>query len=383
MTGYRWVVLAAGIAAQAANSATIFAFPVLAPEIRRAYGLTLEEVGLMLALAGGSGVVTLLAWGVLTDRIGERAVIGIGLGASAAALAACAARPPFAFLTLLVAGAGMAGASVAAASGRAVMGWFDARERGLALGIRQTAVPLGGAVAAVAVPPLLAAAGLAWTFAALAALCVATALVGVVVVREPPLDEEPVGDVARPLRDRRVWRLSIGSTFYVCVQIAFLSFLVLYLHDERGLSVSAAGAALAVVHAGGAVLRIVLGRLSDRLGARVAPLRLVGVVLAAAVAAAALLMSTPNWALVPALVVAGALSMSWNGLSFTAAAELAGRERSGASIGFQQTVLSLTAAVVPPMFAVLVEALSWNAAYGVAAFAPLAGWALLRPLRRH
>ena len=380
MTGYRWVVLAAGIAAQAANSATIFAFPVLAPEIRRAYGLTLEEIGVMLALAGGSGVVTLLAWGVLTDRIGERAVIGIGLGVSAAALAACAARPPFALLALLVAGAGMAGASVAAASGRAVMGWFDVRERGLALGIRQTAVPLGGAVAAVAVPPLLAAAGLAGTFAALAALCVATAVVGVVAVREPPIDEEVAGEVARPLRDRRVWRLSIGSTFYVCVQIAFLSFLVLYLHDERGLSVSAAGAALAVVHAGGAVLRIVLGRLSDRLGARVAPLRAVGVVLAAAVAAAALLMSAPNWALVPALVVAGALSMSWNGLSFTAAAELVGRARSGAALGIQQTALALGCLVAPIGFAFVVDASSWQLAFGLFAVLPLIGWRVLAPL---
>ena len=32
--------------------------------------------------------------------------------------------------------------------------------------------------------------------------------------------------------------------------------------------------------------------------------------------------------------------MSWNGLSFTAAAELAGGTRSGAAIGFQQSVLA-------------------------------------------
>ncbi|MEX1357581.1 MAG: hypothetical protein WD981_03055, partial [Gaiellaceae bacterium] len=75
-----------------------------------------------------------------------------------------------------------------------------------------------------------------------------------------------------------------------------------------------------------------------------------------------------------AFLVAGGLSMAWNGLSFTAAAELAGEARSGAAIGFQQTVLSVIGAGVPPGFAVLVEATSWRTAFAVAAAVPLAGW---------
>jgi sugar phosphate permease len=55
--------------------------------------------------------------------------------------------------------AGAAGASVNAASGRAVMSWFAPAQRGFALGIRQTAVPLGGAAAALFLPPAAAAGG--------------------------------------------------------------------------------------------------------------------------------------------------------------------------------------------------------------------------------
>ena len=43
--------------------------------------------------------------------------------------------------------------------------------------------------------------------------------------------------------------------------------------------------------------------------------------------------------------------MSWNGLSFTAAAEAAGPRRSGAAIGFQQTVLGVGGIVIPIAFA--------------------------------
>ena len=67
------------------------------------------------------------------------------------------------------------GAGVNAASGRAVMAWFGADERGLALGIRQMAVPLGGAVAALALPALTSHISLHAAFDGLAFACLAAA----------------------------------------------------------------------------------------------------------------------------------------------------------------------------------------------------------------
>ena len=72
--------------------------------------------------------------------------------------------------------------------------------------------------------------------------------------------------------------------------------------------------------------------------------------------------------------------MSWNGLSFTAAAEAAGRRRSGAAIGLQQTWLSAGSIVAPIAFAAIVHAWSWRVGFAVAAGSPLAGYALLSPL---
>jgi fucose permease len=199
-------------------------------------------------------------------------------------------------------------------------------------------------------------------------------------LREPPVEEEHVDELGRPLRDARLWRLSVGSTFYVMVQIAITSFLVLYLHEERGVSLAAAGAAAASVHVVGFVGRIVLGHVSDRIGSRIALLRALGLSMTAATAAAALLLSVPLELVVPLLVLAGGLSMCWNGLSFTAVAELAGRRRSGAALGVQQTMLSLGCAVMPVVFAFVVDAASWRAAFALLAVLPLVGWRVLGPL---
>ena len=372
-------MLAAGTAAQTSFSAVTIGLPVLAPALRDAYDLSLFRVGIVLDSVWIGTMLTLLPWGVLADRLGERLVLAIGLGGCGAALIAAAQAGSFAQLFVLLALAGAAGASVNSASGRAVMQWFPASERGFALGVRQTAIPLGGLVAAVALPVL----GVHSGFLFLAALCFAGAIFGAAVIRE----REAAADVLEPrglrttLRDSRLWWLCGGSSLYVAAQIAVTGFVVLFLHDERGFSPGEAAAVLAGIQVLATVLRIAAGRWSDLLGSRIVPLRRVGLASSVTLALAAAVLEAPAVVLVPAFILAGGLAMSWNGLSFTAAAELAGRGRSGAAIGMQQTALSAAGAVVPPAFAALVAATSWRAGFALAAVFPLVGVQLLRPLR--
>ncbi|HEX5468978.1 MAG TPA: MFS transporter [Gaiellaceae bacterium] len=379
MNRYRWTILALGTGAQTSYSAVFLGVPVLAPAIQQEYDLGLTEVGLALAAANGGSVATLLAWGLLADRVGERIVLATGLVACGGGLLVAAFAPSFGVLVAALAAAGAAGASVNAASGRAVMSWFPPAERGFALGIRQAALPTGGLIAALALPHIEAAGGVRAGLATLAAGCLVAAIAGAVGLREAPAEKE-LHDLAHPVRDPRMWRLSIGSALVLAAQISILSFLILFLHQERGLGTAAAAGVFAIIQLLGAVLRVASGRWSDRLQARIAPLRQLALGLAVTLAAAAALLSAPLPVLLPVFIVAGAFSLSWNGLSFTAAAELAGRARAGAALGFQQTALAITSAAAPPAFAAVVEAGSWSLAYGLAAAMPVAGIAVLRQL---
>ena len=355
--------------------------PAIAPALRTEYGLDLPGLGLLLA-AGGLGLtVALLPWGLVTDRIGERRALGLGLGLSGAFIGLAAFADGAVAAGALFAASGAAGASVQSASGRAVMQWFSPAERGLAFGIRQTAIPLGGVVGALTLPALADAGGVDLAFAFLGAFCVATALVGVLVVRELPSDGVQPQDVPWTLRDVRLWLLSGGSSLYVAAQIALFTFLVLFLHDERGYSTKGAAAVFAVAHVLAIASRIGAGRWSDVVRSRIGPLRVIGLATFVTLAASALLLDARTAVVVPLLVAATALSASWNGLSFVAAAELAGTGRSGAAIGFQQTALAVTCVVMPPLFASLVDASSWRSAFLLFALFPLAGWAMLAPLR--
>jgi MFS family permease len=362
--------------AQSSFSAIGIGLPALSPAIRAHYGLTLAEVGIVLAAEWVGALLTLLPWGLAADRFGERVVLGAGLGGCAAFLAAAAYAPSFGWLVAFLALAGAAGASVSSASGRAVMHWFRPSQRGLALGIRQTAIPAGGLLAALVLPHLGVESGLLF----LAGFCLLAGILGVLTVREPHETQLPQEAVEWTLRDRKLWELSAGSGLYLVTQVAIIGFVVLFLHDERHVSAAAAAGVLAAIQVGAAVLRIGAGHWSDVLGSRAVPLRRLGVFTALATAAVAALTGASLWILVPAFVVAGGFSMSWNGLSFTAAAELAGGRRSGAAIGFQQSVLSGVGAAAPVIFGALVAATSWRAGFALAAVCPLAGLLLLRRL---
>jgi sugar phosphate permease len=307
-------------------------------------------------------------------------VLGTGLLGASLALTVAAFAPSLAVLVAAIVVASALGGGVNAASGRAVLGWFEERQRGFALGIRQTAVPLGGTLAALVLPPIAGAWGVRGGLVALALGCFVTALAGLVGLREAPAAEEELHDLVHPLKDERVWRLSIGSGLILGAQACILGFAVLFLHGERGLSTAEAGVVLAATQLVGGTLRIAAGRWSDHVRARLRPLRQLATALAVSLVVTAILTNAPLALLLPALAIAGALSLSWNGLSFTATAELAGRARSGAALGFQQTALSVASTAAPPVFAAIVDAGSWSLGFGLAALFPLAGLAVMRGL---
>ena len=234
-------------------------------------------------------------------------------------------------------------------------------------------------MAALALPAVNDAGGLKAAFGFLGAVCIVSAVVAVVAVREAarPEIELEAEDVEWTLRDRRLWLLSAGSSLYLFAQIALTSFFVLFLHDEHGLSAGEAAVALAVMQIGAVITRISAGRISDSLRARIRPLRWIGLASSVGVLLTAVLTNAPVAIVVPVMVVAGAVSMAWNGLSVTAAAELAGIRRSGAAIGFQQTTLSVTGVFVPAAFAYAVDSTSWEAGFALASVGPFVGWYLL------
>ncbi len=299
----RWSVLAIGMAGLVAACAFQYGLPYLVPAFR-ADGLSLAEAGFLISAPVFGVLCSLVAWGALADRLGERWVLAAGLtGATVALLAASRVHATAALAGLLFV-AGASAACVQVASGRLILGWFPARERGLAMGLRQTGQPLGVGLAALVLPGL-GGHDLSWALLFLAGCCGLAAVLIAVGVRDPA--REPLTAAARsasPYATSYLWRIHLASALLVVPQFAVAGFAFDYLVNGRHWSTAAAGPLLALAQVGGASIRLAVGWWSDRAGSRLRPMRIMswttGVVLLVLATGAA----TGSALAVPALVVA-------------------------------------------------------------------------------
>lgn len=371
----RWAVLAAGMLAMAAGCTFQYGLAYLLPAFL-AEGMTLGEAGLLASAPLAGLLLTLVAWGAAADRWGERWILVAGLAAAGLVLVAAARMHGTAALGWCLLAAGAAGASVHASSGRLILGWFDARERGLAMGMRQTAQPLGIAVAALTLPPL-AASGRANALLFLGGFCLAAAVLAAVVIRDPRRPPEPAGTRGgSPYRTSAIWRIHGASALLIVPQFTISTFALVFLVEGRGWHPAAAGQLLAAAQVGGAAARLVAGWWSDRAGTRLRPMRRLAGAIALASAALAAASAADAAVSVAAVIAAVVLSASPNGLAFTAIAERSG-DWAGRALGIQNTVQNAVAAATPPAMAVLIAHGGYSPAFAAAAVFPLAAMAVI------
>src|SRR5215475_1679698 len=164
----------------------------LIPTLHAERGLDLAQAGLLSSMPSFGMVATLIAWGYLVDRVGERIVLALGSALKAAAAFAGASVSSLVAVGAFLLLGGMAAASSNSASGRLVVGWFPPNQRGLVMGIRQTAQPLGVGLGALVIPQLAESHGVSVALLFPAIVCAASAVVCAVAVKDPP--RPPRGD---------------------------------------------------------------------------------------------------------------------------------------------------------------------------------------------
>lgn len=374
-TALRWSMLAIALAATTSANVFINGVAFLIPTLQSERGLNLASAGLLSSMAGFGLVVTLIAWGYVVDRIGERFVLAVGSALIAAATVGAAAVESLWAVGVFLFLGGMAAASSNSASGRLVVGWFPPNQRGLVMGIRQAATPLGVALGALVIPRIAENYGVSAALLFPAAVCGISAVVCAVAVVDPPRPPraEATHEVlANPYRESGLlWRIHAVSVLLVVPQAVLWTFTLVWLMTERGWSAQSAGAMVTVAQVLGAGGRVAAGRWSDLLGSRLRPIR--AIALAAAVTMG--LFALTDWLDSPTsvalMVVAAVITVSDNGLAFTAIAEIAGPFWSGRALGTQNTSQHLASAVAAPLFGGLIGMVGYSAAFAVCALFPL------------
>lgn len=362
-------------------------FPVIGPELTAAAGVSPEKIGLLSGLTAAGSMWFLAGGSLPLTYFGPVRLLQMGaLVGSLGVLASVTAWWPLLLVAAFVIGAGY-GPSPPAGSEILTRNAPKGR-RSLIMSIKQSGVPLGGALAGLIVPPVAAFAG--WRMG----LVVAAALPLLAVLAVQPwrarLDAQR--DVSRPptaanllslanltapfsvIRGNRAMLMVAAAGFcFACVQGCLLTFFVTQLTMEIGYSLAIAGAAFSAMQFSGTFARVLMGWIADRIGGARAL-----IALACASSVMVFLVSTiapgwPLWTVTLLGLAVGTTSTSWNGVYLAEIARLAPEGRIGdATAG--STILTFGGYLVAPI--VFSLAVPIVGRYGTC-FVALAGIALL------
>lgn len=338
----------------------------LSPSLVQGFDLTRLEVAFLVPSIYLGGLLFSMPAGRLVDRLGVRPTLLGGLALGALGLLAGALSPDFLVFLAFLFLAGTGWSVVNPALGKAIMDLFPVRERGMAMGIKQMGLTVGGVVSALVLPPIALALG--WR-AAIVTCGLVVALPAVVSWRilgalgaqalpaaVPSTQPAPAPRPAWARRPPVVVFFSSGLVLGM-VQAAVLSYLPLYTIQALGFDTIGAGLLVAASQAGGAVSRLALGAASDRwLAAR----RSAWLAVTGAVGAGIFVLyglwpvSTPLAAGVLAFA-AGIGAYGWVGIFFVIGAEIGGPRQAGllSGVAFASIVAGLL--VGPSVFGLLLE----------------------------
>lgn len=374
-SGARWSIMAISLGVTASSFLFINGVAFLIPSLQGRRGIPLTEAGLLASMPSWGMVVTLVLWGYVLDRVGERFVLMVGSALTAAAAYAAASAHSLLMVGVFLFMGGMAAASCNAAGGRLVSAWFPPHQRGLAMGIRQTAQPVGIALGALIIPEL-AESGPQRGLMFLAVLCTVATVASAIGIVDPPRKPRKtvaVAELASPYRGSfALWRIHAVAGLLMVPQTVTATFVLVWLMDHHGWSAAAAGGLITFSQLLGALGRIAVGRWSDRVGSRMRPVRIIAIAAAAALFLLALTDGNASGYDVLLMVAVSVLALLDNGLEATAITELAGPYWSGRALGVQNTTQRLVAAAGPPVFGALIMAAQYPAAWALCALFPLA-----------
>lgn len=252
----RWWIVAVLFASTLIDYVSRQTFSVLSPLISQQMHLTHDDLGKIIAAFQIAYALTWFVGGGILDVIGAR----IGLAAAVIWWSAFNLLTGFArnvsdliacrFMLGVGEGFNWPGAS------KVVAEWFPAHERSLAVAIFDSGSSVGGALTAIAIPPIALAFGMRWAF-------VVSSLLGVVwllfwwraypsrrKVIPPQVQASESGDDALPTRrkrwnwrqwsnlakDRNTWGIFLGRSFTESTWWFYVFWLPQYLSDARGFS---------------------------------------------------------------------------------------------------------------------------------------------------
>ena len=363
---YRWVILGVLWITYIVVFLNRLSVGPLAPFFKDDLSITSTKVGLVMSAASLGYMLTIFPIGWVVDRIGARWPLAIGEMIAGTCMIALFFVTSYIWLLILMFATGFGCGFLLPSTSQGVIAWFPLRERATVMGLKQTAVNIGGIITAATLPTVALTLGWRYGFLFLGILAIVIGFTAFILYKEPPIassnpDASVAGDMAVPLleilRSREIWLLAFCGLCLGWVEMALIAHLVLYLKEVLLFGVVSAGGLLAITEAAGALARPGSGFLSDRVfgGSRKQVFLLIAATASIMCFILALFGPSLSWALYPVLLMLGMGGIGFGGIHLTLMSEFGGRRGAGKAVGLGGMITLAGCSLGPFFFGYIVD----------------------------
>jgi MFS family permease len=367
------IVLIATLSVQALVSMCLLTLPVVGPEVAKDIGLTPAYLGVYIATAYIAAMTASLMSGGAVKRFGAIRCSQAGLLFCAVGLGLSAMTSVWA-VALGAVFIGFGYGPITPASSHLLAISTPPERMSFVFSLKQTGVPLGGALAGVVVPGLshLISWQLAFLLVALVSLLCAIAIqplcANLDADRDPARKIAFINSLSGPLklvfRQRSLTVLAGVSFLFSISQLSLTTYMVTFLYEDLGFSLVTAGAMLAAAQAAGVGGRLVWGYLADRYLGSIRMLAVLAAIIIGAAVVTPFLGSVGSDALIWVILATfGASAIGWNGVYLAEVARQAPKGQAGLATAGTLSMTFLGVVVGPPLFGVIASTFH---SYGIA-----------------
>ena len=364
---YKWVMLIVATIAQTTATLITYGVGVFALFWKEEYALTNTESGLLVSVVNVGPLFCMLFVGRLLDQYNEKILISISsflLGSSLLLTNIVSGFNGLLFVLLLI---GMFYSVSQPGGSKVILKWFRKENRGLAMGIRQAGIPIGGALAGVLIPFLTVQYNMTYAINSIACICIIGGVLFFVFYKEPYVQEEARKghnnisfwmELKVVICKKELYPIYITGICMISLQMVLVGHFMKFLAGEQSITSIVAGTVFSVMFFSGMIGRIALATISDVLykGNRRIPLF---IAVCASIGLILLLVMNIHTIMSGVLYSVSALlgffSIGWFSLFIAEVAELASEESVGITVGLALTLNQIAIIVAPVLFGYIVD----------------------------
>ncbi|SFD04347.1 Sugar phosphate permease [Bacillus sp. 491mf] len=376
-SSYKWIILLIATISQTFATFVTYGIGPLASLWQQVHHLSQFQTGLLVSAVNIGPIFSMLFFGNLMDRYGERWIVGGGSILLGASILFAYPVTNYTYLFVILLFVGIWYGTAQPGGSKAIVKWFPPEHRGLAMGIRQTGIPIGGALASSTLPFFFYKYGLPSVILVQAIVAISGGLLFILFYREERSSIQKTETVSFLTKLKKIQRndslypiFLIGITM-MSLQMVLVSHLMSYLTNEVHTNLHHAGILLSVVLLGGMFGRILLAWASDNIfkGNRVIPLQItIGITVLLLLCTSYVMTYMTFWLLIIFCFCLGFFAIGWFSLFIVFVSEKSDPQFIGLTVSFALTLNQFAIVLAPALFGILVDYLhSYTAPFSILA----------------